>query len=464
MGQKQDFAFAAATSQVLPIALQNIDGTPFDLTNQSSIRFRACPYPSGDAVVQKDTTNGVGITGVPRTITMPNVSKLTWVANSSTTSLVFTAGAGTTATVLAGASALIYTDGSTNAVAIVNLASSSQSILATGLGSAAQQPAAAFLSGANNLSELTNTASARTNLGLGSAATQASSAFDAAGAAAAAQAGAISAAQASGLQKTANLSDVSSVSTARTNLGLGTAATQNTGYMVQSLSMGYGMTGNSDCFTILGWIATHAAYIVNTYGINAIGDEEQLINSSNGPGSAGTGWPITSDLSFGSMGGTITAWTNGSANFTIDISGIGWTPAVGDRLLFSSPNPASQTTTPIPGAFSTFTPYYLVSVSGSGSTRTIQLSATKGGSAIVNTDSKTNNILTWFAPDTPITSMGFANSIISYPTVIGRALYMAKSRGVTLDSSMETAIDGVIPAATTGNFGSNPIYCFGKVA
>src|SRR5581483_2805490 len=83
-----------------------------------------------------------------------------------------------------------------------DLGSASTARTNLGLGDAATHPAADFAETANNLSDLSNASTARSNLGLGSAATQASSAF---------------------LQPSNNLSDVSSASTARTNLGLSTA-------------------------------------------------------------------------------------------------------------------------------------------------------------------------------------------------------------------------------------------------
>jgi hypothetical protein len=137
--------------------------------------------------------------------------------------------------------------GADGAVMSVNNMTGEVVITAAGLGA---------LVAANNLSDLDSATTARTNLGLGTAATQASSAFDAAGAAATAQANAetfttsaITALDLGGasqlnvgtgagtvaagndsritgaLQASNNFSDVDSQSTARTNLGLASGAT-----------------------------------------------------------------------------------------------------------------------------------------------------------------------------------------------------------------------------------------------
>jgi hypothetical protein len=82
------------------------------------------------------------------------------------------------------------------------------------------------LRAANNLSDLQSASTARTNLGLGTAATQASGAFDAAGAATAAQAAAVQRANHTGSQLASTISDFSTAAK--------TAAVDNTAYNATS--------------------------------------------------------------------------------------------------------------------------------------------------------------------------------------------------------------------------------------
>lgn len=129
-------------------------------------------------------------------------------------------------------------DVATPATARTNLGLGTAATHATGDYDAAGSAAAvtttsiSALAIANNLSDLANAGTSRSNLGLGTAATQASGAFDAAGSATTSLASANShsdALDATAMHKASNLSDLASASTSRTNLGLGTAATHATG-------------------------------------------------------------------------------------------------------------------------------------------------------------------------------------------------------------------------------------------
>jgi hypothetical protein len=62
-----------------------------------------------------------GTPGATRTITFPNVEKITWVYNNTDSTMTLTSGAGSNVDVLAGFVACIFTDGATNTSALVNV-------------------------------------------------------------------------------------------------------------------------------------------------------------------------------------------------------------------------------------------------------------------------------------------------------------------------------------------------------
>jgi hypothetical protein len=165
-----------------------------------------------------------------------------------------------------------------------DLASASTARTNLGLGTAAVAATTDFAQVANDLSDLASASTARTNLGLGTAAVAATSDFATAAQGTLAD---------SALQAADNLSDLASASTARTNLGLGTIATQ--------AASSVALTGG----TISGTTMTLPSYDVA--GAPAAGTAGRMIYVTDGNSGAacmavsdGSNWKIVA------LGGTIT--------------------------------------------------------------------------------------------------------------------------------------------------------------
>lgn len=231
-------------------------------------------------------------------------------------------------------------------------------------------------------------------------------------------------------------------------------------YWLEAVSHYYGMSADSNAIATMNKIITWHQHVYNTFGANAISCEEWLVRQSENPtggGSAGGGPIIANDANFGTyLDGAVTNWSSGTANFTYTAGDNAYVPFLNDTWFFTAPSVNSNQQTPIPGAFTAFTPYYVVFVSGSGP-YTIQLSATKGGSAITNSDNITNTIDIFVQAATPFATLD-ANGPTDYPSVTYRSILYAKSRGATTDPTTLASMASVTP--TNSSYSNAPNFCF----
>lgn len=173
--------------------------------------------------------------------------------------------------------------------------------------------------GSNNLSELTNTTTARSNLGLGTAATHAATDF---------------------LLAANNLSDVANASTSRTNLGLGTMATQNASAVAITGGTLSGVTITSPRI-VTGLLDANGNNMI-TFGPTGGATSYIEIDNSVGGGTAIVArGPGNGNLTlYGQNGGVVNAISQGTVPFAI-------TPSSGSQpngILFSVPTITAERT------------------------------------------------------------------------------------------------------------------------
>ena len=169
---------------------------------------------------------------------------------------------------------------------------------------------------ANNLSDLNNAGTARTNLGLGTASTSASTDF---------------------LAVSNNLSDLNNVGTARTNLGLGTVATLDTGVangnVIVADSTGLPAIDGSQLTGITATDSTKLAIANNLSDLNNVGTARTSLGLVIGTDVLSDVVQDTSPQLGGDLdvNGHDIATTSGNANLGLKPHGTGFTELIGNE-------------------------------------------------------------------------------------------------------------------------------------
>ena len=262
---------------------------------------------------------------------------------------------------------------------------------------------------ASNTLTLAGTDGSTLNVGaggtLGSAAYTSSSAYDPSGAAATVLA--------SSLQKASNLNDLTSASTARSNLGLGTAATQNSTAFVASSS------GSASNLTLTGTLTASSSAGSSGQVLQSTGSGVQWITPSTGGNVTGSGT---------STSGHFAAFNNTSAT---GIADTGYSPSSFD----------------VSGAAAAAQAY---SIQRSNQTGTQAASTITGLAASATTDTtNANNITSGTLPNARLSSV--PNSALANSSVtINTSGALSGGGTVSLGGSLTLTGSGGLPSGSQG--------------
>jgi hypothetical protein len=220
------------------------------------------------------------------------------------------------------------------------------------------------------------------------------------------------------------------------------------GYWFQANAFAYAVTEISDALTILNHTIKYAGWASTLVGAWGLASYRDVLRN----GTANDSPIITSDAQYAVINSTITWGAPPTTIFTkpASASTYGYAPDNNDIYIFGG--------TSAPSGFSTYTPYYVVNVSGTQ----FELAASIGGSAITNLSAAGSRtaLIQPHSGNIPTTPSNNALSASSYLPNIWAGLNYATAVGATLNSDTTNARDALEANwnASTLTFVSDPKY------
>jgi len=227
------------------------------------------------------------------------------------------------------------------------------------------------------------------------------------------------------------------------------------GYFIAVIAYAVSANESADALALLNWCVKYPAYICNTFGAWHVG-HYNAITRQNRTVSAGSyasypGPLIVADAQWGVEVGSATVQQS-SSSFLIRSRTTNYQIANGQSVIFSDGFGAA------PAPLTWYSVYYMVNADVDSGT--FQLSATRGGSAILLTGGAGSHVgFNGIFLDPPENTTCSANSAEGYNTNVLGALKAAQAVGASVDTSTISALQNIFDAGQV-NFEDTCIYCY----